>query len=542
MTAGTRVLACAMAAWLGGCYGSGSANSDAGVERASDRCEPGDTGVCTCDSGFRNTAQCGADGSWLPCPCADFGCSAGETRPCNCPGGLSGTQYCTDTGALLECVCESLLPPADPQPPAGDPGTVVYEPQDEAAFLWDDAALHTFDIELDPQDLLAIDASPAAELYVEGKLTFDGTTHGPVGVRYKGSYGAFLAPCTADQLGELGGARVGKCSIKVSFNWLDPEQRFFGLKKLQFHSLGHDASMMRERLGYAMFREMDVPAPRAVHVRLRINGKFVGLYGLIEQIDGRFARAHFSEGGTGNLYKEVWPVHANPDVYVAALKTNRDEMPSVQQMLDFRAAVEQGSELALRWLDVDMTMRYLAVDRVLVNDDGIMHFWCTAGGQGANPGPFGNHNYYWYFADNSTRAWLIPWDLDSSMKPDGFVQVYTPWSVQPQQCGCQSYPQQQFPIPQAPPGCDPLIAAWASRLDLYNAQVDAFVTGPFSAAAIDAKLDAWASLIRVAVAEQEAAGIIAVDSGVLSVEQWDYAVQRLRTDLDYIRDNRGYPY
>ena len=52
---------------------------------------------------------------------------------------------------------------------------------------------------------------------------------------------------------------------------------------------------------------MGVPAPRSVHARLIINGQFNGIYALTEQIDGRFTRENFDDG-TGNLYKEIWPI------------------------------------------------------------------------------------------------------------------------------------------------------------------------------------------------------------------------------------------
>jgi hypothetical protein len=36
-------------------------------------------------------------------------------------------------------------------------------------------------------------------------------------------------------------------AVKMSFNWADPEGRFHGLKKLVFHSMNKDPSMLRER-------------------------------------------------------------------------------------------------------------------------------------------------------------------------------------------------------------------------------------------------------------------------------------------------------
>ena len=40
-----------------------------------------------------------------------------------------------------------------------------------------------------------------------------------------------------------------------------------GLKKLNFHAMGRDPSMLRERLGYGSFRQNGVAAPRAMHAR-----------------------------------------------------------------------------------------------------------------------------------------------------------------------------------------------------------------------------------------------------------------------------------
>jgi spore coat protein CotH len=115
-------------------------------------------------------------------------------------------------------------------------------------------------------------------------------------VRYKGSVGGFLAPCTAaGSVGARPGPKTGKCSMKIDFDRVDPDARFYGLKKLNFHSMDRDPSMLRDRLGYSLFREFGVAAPRAMHARVLINGKLEGLHVVVEQIDGRFTDSRFSE-------------------------------------------------------------------------------------------------------------------------------------------------------------------------------------------------------------------------------------------------------
>lgn len=65
-----------------------------------------------------------------------------------------------------------------------------------------------------------------------------------------------------------------------------------------------DDRQMRDRLGYWLFGKMGIPAPRATHAKLLINGEYVGVFALIENIDVRFTR-HNYDSGEGNLYKEV---------------------------------------------------------------------------------------------------------------------------------------------------------------------------------------------------------------------------------------------
>ena len=61
-----------------------------------------------------------------------------------------------------------------------------------------------------------------------------------------------------------------------------------------------DKSQLHDRLGYWLYREMGVPAPRAIHANLYINGAYNGLFSMVEQIDEQFASFNFSDG-SGNL-------------------------------------------------------------------------------------------------------------------------------------------------------------------------------------------------------------------------------------------------
>jgi spore coat protein CotH len=443
-------------------------------------------------------------------------CGMGAAGGCSTPA----DSVCDES--LSRCASDAS---AD-VPDVADPGSVVTEPEDSARYIFDQSTLRTYNLNVAEADLATIDANPAAERTVPGMFEFEGHQYGPVGVRYKGSVGAFNPPCMAAG-GGRGGPKTGKCSIKVSFDYLDEDARFFELKKLNFHSMNRDGSFLRDRLGYSLFREMGIAAPRAVHARLLINGRLEGLFAVVEQIDGRFTRSRFSEGGKGNLYKEVWPIYDNPNVYLDALETNRQESPSIDRMMAFKRAVDEGAGAIPAWLDRDYMLRFIAVDRVTINDDGAFHFRCFPGGDGGGSMSI-NHNYYWYEAGRAQRFWLVPWDLDNTFDNRLLVHIASEWTA-PSDCTCTGFGQRA-------PSCDPLVQHFATWRADYDRVVDGFLETALSASNVDAKLVAWISQIEAAV--EESAGL----NGAPTADAWRQAVMELRSKIDMARTHRGYPY
>jgi spore coat protein CotH len=417
----------------------------------------------------------------------------------------------------------------------------MAEPADEAAYIYDPQALRTYELLLSQADLDLLDADPAAEQYVPGMMRFEGRDYGPLGIRYKGSVGAFLRCVEGAGSGGTmpsGPKTCRKLSMKVGFDFVDPEGRFYGLRKLQFHAMTNDNSLMRERLGYGLFRAAGLPASRAVHARLIINGRLEGIFVLVEQIDGRFTRARFSDGGEGNLYKEVWPMHQAEQTYIDALETNEDDPgASGAKMLAFAQALAAAEGDALgavvdTYLDRDAITNYLAVDRAIGNIDGALAFYCNApAGQGNNPGEVGNHNYYWYEESAAARFWIVPWDLDFAFNGFGGFggQMGAFYDPAPEMsCGCGESGGQGGggSLRRIPAGCDKLVQGLALLREPYEQRLRAFAEGPFSAQAVQAQLDTWAQQIAGLVAEQ------AQDPEQISVEEWDSALSNLRSAIE----------
>ena len=158
--------------------------------------------------------------------------------------------------------------------------------------------------------------------------------------------------------------------------------------------------------------------PRSVHARLVVNGEFVGLFALTEQIDGRFTRHNF-EDGTGNLFKEVWPLRpdgeprSNSEFY-EGLKTNEDNRNlDMSQMISFAqeiATEDDGREVMRKWMNIEEIISYAVVDRTIRNDD-VFYWYCNS--DDILGSDCGNHNFYWY-SDPSTGKVLNSMDLDNA--------------------------------------------------------------------------------------------------------------------------------
>ncbi len=404
----------------------------------------------------------------------------------------------------------------DATPPGPDAG-----PVETADYVFADDALRTYELTVAPADWQWLQDNAELEEYVPATLRVEGREWPDIGIRYKGGFGT-LGLCV-DGSNQI---ICDKLSLKLSFDEYVETQRFFTLKKLNFHSMIHDPSALHDRLAYAMYRENGVPASRAVHAWVVVNGEALGLYALVEAVDGRFTEHHFdaADGGDGNLYKEVWPVHTTPQPYINALETNRTA-PNVDRMVRFAAALAAAGDAGFAatiasWMDVELLARYLAVDRAIDNWDGIVGWYCVGGS-------CFNHNYYWYEDAGRDRVTLIPWDMDNTFQvPSPIRASYGMPDWQEVQTDCTPIPI-FFGISGRAPACDDLIRRIAIQLWAeYAAASRALLDGPFAEAAALEKIDRWAQQIQPAVA---------IDGNGPTAAEWEAAVDELRAEIPALR-------
>ncbi len=394
-----------------------------------------------------------------------------------------------------------------------------------AAEVFETTVVRRYELTVSAADWAAINVNPRTEMYVPAELRYGDTVVAQIGLRYKGSVGS-LALCF-----DMAGNRTcPKLSMKLKFDEYVAGQRFAGLKRLNFHAMMRDPSLMKDRLGYALFRAAGVPAPRAAHARLSVNGMDLGLFALVEEIDGEFVEDHFRSvdgTGEGNLYKEVWPVHTTAQPYLTALETNETQNPSVDRMIRFAAAISAADATTFRavantWMDVPTLVSYLAVDRLIDHWDGIVAWYCPPGGASCF-----NHNYFWYEESGRDRVWLLPWDLDNAMMAPSPIRTnyaMPDWNASPTDCAVRPVFLGYYG---RPPACDKLIGLMAQVLwPDYQARTTELLAGPAAPGVMEADIAAMEALLGPEVA---------TDRLGPSMAAWQQAVADLRADLPLLR-------
>ena len=365
----------------------------------------------------------------------------------------------------------------------GGSGPVIYANADEGVFPQD--RVLAVEVTLPDGAWETMIANAELEQYTKGTVRIDGLDVGEVGVRFKGSYS--LESCVGD-LGEL---ICDKLSLKIKFSEYDTDKRFYGLKRLNFNNLVDDWALFRERLGYQLFREMDIIAPRTSYATITVNGTSQGLYTVVEEVDGRFTSDRYQQGN-GNLYKEAWPVSSEDSYYADHLETNADT--ATHQVFEaFAAEMQSAKDADLpatlgKWMDLDYLARYMAVDYAIANWDGITTFYCGSWG-------CGNHNYYIYQEESKPRFWLIPWDLNATLFLDHWLGDIVPWDDLTADC-TRLVPTESDPtLSTKAAACDPVIRALVLNREPYLQAVRHLLDEHFTVERLNAEVDKVVTLL-----------------------------------------------
>jgi hypothetical protein len=212
----------------------------------------------------------------------------------------------------------------------------------------------------------------------------------------------------------------GKKSFKIAFNSFE-NGKFEGVEKFNVNGEHNDPGIIRSKLAWDLYREMEVPGSRANHVELYINNEYKGLYINVEHIDEEFVQNRFGNNN-GNLYKCLWPadlnyIDNNPNSYkfeqggrrTYNLKTNTaaDDYSDLAHFINVinNTAISNLPEELEPIFNVDGYLRNLAVE-VYTG-----HWDCYA---------VNKNNFYLYNNTASGQFEFIPYDPDNTYGIDWF--------------------------------------------------------------------------------------------------------------------------
>jgi spore coat protein H len=382
----------------------------------------------------------------------------------------------------------------------------------DSAELFALSKIPTFDLYLPDDSWQWLQEHATEEQYVQAQLCFERKAIGLVGLRFKGSYGS-LYNCFDDN----GNNICRKLGMKIKFDKYDDDLRFFGLKRLNFQGYRYDDSYMKEHLSYELYRSMGIVAPRSSWALLRVNDDPRGLFGMVEDIDGRFTKNRWPNNGDGNLYKELWPGQTNDAQILQHLKTNT-EIGDISAFKAFSTAINAAAPDNLggtlgSYSDLDYWARYMAVDDAIANFDGITTYYVTGSIDQA-----GNHNFYFY-QESPNKFTIIPWDLESTLSLASNFGNVPYWQTLPADCS-QEYLVWGGPLYVIAPGCNRVFQALAADTSSWRDAAQQLLDGPFAEATMDDNIDAAAAYIRdQATVDPHGPGASAFESAVAFQKQ-----------------------
>jgi hypothetical protein len=364
----------------------------------------------------------------------------------------------------------------------------LYATDDEGVFP--DNRVLDIKVTMPPDAWNRLIATATQEIWSTANVTIDGQSLGNVGFRPKGEYS--LDSCV-DAQGHL---VCDKFSFKLKFNEIDPEGRFYGLKRLVLNQISYGSAVFAEPLGYQIFNDFGVVAPRTSYAVLTVNGESLGMYVVVEAVDGRFTDRHFPGNGDGNLYKEAWPAHTDDGYFRSALETN-EETATNEAFIAFAADMlaaknDQLPQTLAQHMDLGRLLDYMAVDYGIANWDGITTFYAGTWGHT-------NHNYYMYQDEGAARFSLIPWDLNATFLLDHWLGDIRPWDALDVDCNTLIPTRDTPDLFTLPATCDPTIRAIALSKDGYHASVRRLLDEVFAVERLSQKIDEYTSQVAAAM-------------------------------------------
>lgn len=211
-------------------------------------------------------------------------------------------------------------------------------------------------------------------------------------------------PVEARLDGERFGATVrvagssSQLHVKHNFNMDLDRPSKAGIRSFRLASSPVDRSMLRIPLAFDVFARADLPTPEVIPAALTVNGRYWGLYYLVEKVDEEF----FTRRGLPlrGLFKAFNDANFAPgmsahvdDVYEAKSDTGLAEIQRLAAFVETAAPDRFETEI-FSFIDRADVARYVAASVVTDNYDGF------------------NKNVYFWSPAPGTPLRIVPWDVD----------------------------------------------------------------------------------------------------------------------------------
>jgi spore coat protein CotH len=222
------------------------------------------------------------------------------------------------------------------------------------ADFFTNGALHSFEIQLSTQNHQALRGKPRE--YVSATVRANGLTYSNVGVHLKGV--ATFRPIDDEP------------SLTLNFSKYLREQRFHGLRKIHLNNGKEDPTLLCEALSAEAFETAGLPTARVTHGRVRLQGRDLGPYVVIEGFTPEFLSRYFKKT-EGNLYDGGFRLEITN-----ALERLLGQGPDNWMDLKSLAAAALNPDLEKRWLELSARLdtnsfaRSLAMQVLISNWDG----------------------------------------------------------------------------------------------------------------------------------------------------------------------------
>jgi hypothetical protein len=272
-----------------------------------------------------------------------------------------------------------------------------------AASFYDESVLRTLFLTFENPDWEAeLQAFNGTDVDVAASLLVDGKTYPDVGVRFRG-------------LSSQGVAPGKKHSLNLSIDMAHDNQNVGGYRTLNLLNSNGDPTLMRAVLFLHIAREY-IAAPKANFVRVVINGEDWGVYANVQQFNKDLIKENFKDAN-GARWKAAGPnpraglVYLGEDVaaYKQAYELKTKDLPEQwAALMNLTKVLNQTPadqiEAALSpILNIDATLKYLALEVALTNNDG---YWTRA-------------SDYSLYRDESGKFQLIPHDANETFASSG---------------------------------------------------------------------------------------------------------------------------